>query len=205
LERFGRALRLHWLWLKWKHTEKLWANNELPVDNVDEAHFATATRVKVKFLRVFFVKLSGLYCASINIIPDSQKKKVHNSRTALFWTSSWLKGVSPAAVFPALYKHSKRKRRAVADALANDNWIRDIIHNIKASLITEYILLWELVDAAAFNNQDKNDDEIVWTRSADGSYSARSTYRIQFDGSSESIFPASIWKQWVPSKCKFFL
>jgi hypothetical protein len=93
----------------------------------------------------------------------------------------------------------------VADALANDNWIRDIIHNIKASLITEYILLWELVDAAAFNNQDKNDDEIVWTRSADGSYSARSTYRIQFDGSSESIFPASVWKQWVPSKCKFFL
>jgi hypothetical protein len=87
----------------------------------------------------------------------------------------------------------------VADALANDNWIRDIFHNITAPLI------WELVDAAAFNGQDENDDEIVWTRSPDGSYSARSAYRIQFDGSSESIFPASVWKQWAPSKCKFFL
>jgi hypothetical protein len=27
-----------------------------------------------KFLRVFFIKLSGLYNASINIIPDFKKK-----------------------------------------------------------------------------------------------------------------------------------
>jgi hypothetical protein len=67
------------------------------------------------------------------------------------------------------------------------------------------VLLWELVDAAAFNNQDGNDDEITGTRSPDGSYSARSAYHIQFDGSSESIFLASVWKQWASSKYKFFL
>jgi hypothetical protein len=29
LERFGRALILCWLWLRWKQPEKLWANTEL--------------------------------------------------------------------------------------------------------------------------------------------------------------------------------
>jgi hypothetical protein len=95
-------------------------------------------------------------------------------------------------VFPALFHHSKRKRRTVADALANGNWIRDIFHDIMAPLIMEYVLLWELVDAAAFNDQDENNDEITWTRSPDGSYSVRSAYRIQFDGRSESIFPACV-------------
>jgi hypothetical protein len=65
LERYGRALRLRWLWLKWKHPEKLWVNTELPIDSVDESLFAAATRVQV-----------------------------HNGKTALFWTSSWLNGVA---------------------------------------------------------------------------------------------------------------
>jgi hypothetical protein len=108
LERFSRALRLRWLWLKWKQPEKPWTNTELPVDSVDEALFAAATRVKVR-----------------------------NGQTAMFWTSSWLNGIWPAAVFPALFQHSKRKRRTVADALANDNWIRDNFHNITAPLIVE--------------------------------------------------------------------
>jgi hypothetical protein len=59
LERFGRALCLRWLWLKWKSPDKPWCAMELLVDEIDEALFATATRVTV-----------------------------HNGKTAKFWTSS---------------------------------------------------------------------------------------------------------------------
>jgi hypothetical protein len=121
LERFGRSVRIHWLWYQWKHPKKPWCNSELPLDKIDETLFALATRVHV-----------------------------YNGKTARFWTSSWLNGVSPAAMFPTLYKHSKRKNRTVLDAMTDDNWIRDLMHNLTAQLITEYVLLWELVDAAVF-------------------------------------------------------
>jgi hypothetical protein len=55
---------------------------KLPVDQLDMALFATATKVTV-----------------------------HNGKTASFWLSSWLPGSAPALMFPQLYKHSKRKNQ----------------------------------------------------------------------------------------------
>jgi hypothetical protein len=55
-------------------------------------------------------------------------------------------------MFPRLYMHNKNKRRTVWDALCNDNWIRDIIHDIAVPEIAEYMLLWELVAEAGFDN-----------------------------------------------------
>ena len=43
LERFGRALRLRWLWFSWTNPEKPWSTSELLVDNTDRALFAAAT------------------------------------------------------------------------------------------------------------------------------------------------------------------
>jgi hypothetical protein len=101
LERFGHALRLRWLWFQWKEPDKVWAGSDLPIDSTDEALIAVATRV----------------C-------------VHNGKRAKFWTSSWLDGLSPAALFPNLHAHAKRKNRSVADAMHNDTWIPDIMHQI---------------------------------------------------------------------------
>jgi hypothetical protein len=47
LERFGRALRLRWLWFQWKCPDKAWNGPELPIDSVDESLFAAATRVHI--------------------------------------------------------------------------------------------------------------------------------------------------------------
>jgi hypothetical protein len=47
LERFGRALRIRWLWYQWKNPKKPWCNSELPTVKVDEALFAAATQVHV--------------------------------------------------------------------------------------------------------------------------------------------------------------
>jgi hypothetical protein len=130
---------------------------------------------------------------------------VHNGRTTLFWTLSWLHGVSLVAMFPRLYDHINKKRRTVWDVLCNDNWIRDIIHDIMTLEITEYVLLWELVAEAGFDSQDQQEDEIIWIRTLDGSYSAKSAYEMQFDDSIGSHFPLNVWKVWAPSKCKFFI
>jgi hypothetical protein len=66
---------------------------------------------------------------------------VHIGKTAWFWTSSWLNGVSAAAMFPQLYNRSRNKWRSVHDALQNDNWVRDIIHDITTSEIVDYVML----------------------------------------------------------------
>jgi hypothetical protein len=58
------------------------------------------------------------------------------------------------------------------------------------------------VDAAQFYPQDPAEDEIVWTRSANSNYSAKTVYEMQFDGSLESSFPAQVWNVWTPSRYK---
>jgi hypothetical protein len=125
LEKFGRLLRLRWLWLHWKEPGKTWLNSELPVERVHRALFVQATQVQI-----------------------------HNGKTAKFWMDSWLNGVSPATMFSSLYQHSRRKGRTVAEAMANDNWIGDLMRSLTAQLMVEYTLLWELFDASHFDQHD---------------------------------------------------
>jgi hypothetical protein len=159
LERFGRALRLHWLWHQWKSPRKLWRGYELPVDATDEALFAATTKVIV-----------------------------HNSRTTKFWSSSWLAGGTPAMMFSALFQHSRHKNRTMANSLRDGNWIRDVLHDITPALLLDYTMLRILVNGVAFDPEEVEDDDIVWTRSASGEYSAKLAYNIQFDGSTNSTF-----------------
>jgi hypothetical protein len=146
----------------------------LPIDSTDEALFTAATRVTI-----------------------------HDGRTMLFWTSSWLNGKSLASLFPSLFEHRKRKKRTMANALYNDNWIADTMHNMFAPLLAEFILLWIEIDAAHFDGLDMEPNEITWTCAANGRYSASSAYQMQFDGSLNSIYPAKVWQAWAPSRCKF--
>lgn len=101
LERFSRALRLRWLWLAWSSPDCPWRGTQLPIDAVDMALFNAATKVVV-----------------------------HNGRMASFWTSSWMDGRAPSALFPLLYKHSRRKKRSVREAILGDLWIKDIAYNL---------------------------------------------------------------------------
>jgi hypothetical protein len=129
---------------------------------------------------------------------------VRNGRTTSFWTSRWLNGLSPATLFPLLHKHSRRKNRTIIDAMGNDNWIRDLTPNLTMQLISDYVMLWELVNEAGFDPQEEEEDEITWTRTTDGAYSAKSAYEMKFDGNVASILSICIWKAWAPSRCKFF-
>jgi hypothetical protein len=111
--------------------------------------------------------------------------------------------MSPAAMFPALFRQRKRKNRSVA--VENDNRIRDIMQNISAELFVDYVMLWILVDDAALDLTQQEEDTITWTRTASGEYSAKSAYRMQFYGNVDSTYPAKVWQVWAPSRCKFFI
>jgi hypothetical protein len=171
LERLGRALRLRWLWFKWKDPDKPWCDLELPVDEVDEALFAAATKVSI-----------------------------HSGNK-----SSWLQGCAPATMFPALFNHTRKKNRSVAEVISNEKWIKDIMHHMTPSLFLDHVRLWHLVSSFPFDQTDQDEDEIIWSRTANGAYSAKSAYNMQFDGGLDSEFPKAIWQVWAPNRCKFFL
>jgi hypothetical protein len=79
-----------------------------------------------------------------------------------------------------------------------------MMHNMSETLFLDYIRLWHVVANSSFHQADQLEDEIVWTRTASGIYSAKSAYNIQFDDDTDSEFPKAIWQVWGPSKCKFF-
>jgi hypothetical protein len=168
---------MRWLWgHQWKQPDKPWCNSELPIHDVDEALFAAATRVTVR-----------------------------NGRMAMFWMTHWIQGNSLASMFPNLFRHSRRKNRSIAEAMSGETWIRDVMHNVTPDILAEYITLWMVIDAISFDPTDPRPDEIIWTRTASGEYTASSAYHMQFQGSVESNFKTLIWQVWAPSRCKFFV
>jgi hypothetical protein len=121
------------------------------------------------------------------------------------WHTTNIRGPSiHSLTFPALFQHSKKKR-TVAEAMTNDNCIRDIMQDITAPLFSDYVLLWGLVNEANFDSSAQEEDEIFWIRMPDASYSAKSAYEMQFEGSFQSPFPTNVCRVWAPSRCKIFM
>jgi hypothetical protein len=173
LHKFSRALRLRWLWYSWDARAKPWKDLELPVDAEDIALFNAATRVDLG-----------------------------SGDRASFWTSRWLEGEAPASLFPALFKHSKRKNRTVKDALAEERWIRDVDYNMTEQIIADFVSLWTCIRDMALD--PAREDKITWLHTSDGQYTAKSAYEIQFLGMTTSMTASTIWRTKAPPKCQFF-
>lgn len=174
LEKFSRALRLRWLWYAWDQTPRTWKGMDLPIDDDDLALFRAATVVTIG-----------------------------DGNTASFWNSSWLDGQAPATLFPALFKHSKRKNRTVKDALTGNRWITDVDYNLSELLIAEFVLLWGRLEGFQLNQLQE--DKITWAHTSDGCYTARSAYELQFMGSIASATAQVTWRTKAPPKCRFFV
>lgn len=89
--KFGRALRLRWLWFSWKEPQSPWVGSGLPCDDTDRELFAAATEITIR-----------------------------DGATARFWSDRWLLGQSPKTIAPALFKISRRKTRSIREALKGD-------------------------------------------------------------------------------------
>jgi hypothetical protein len=108
LEHFARALRLHWLWFKWRQKERAWNNLKLPCDTRDKDLFAASTVVTIG-----------------------------DGKTATFWTSSWAQGKTFKTLAPTLFRKAKRKNITVQKALQDNKWISHILPILTAEEIHE--------------------------------------------------------------------
>jgi hypothetical protein len=91
LDHFSQSLRLRWLWFSWDTRPRPWEGLQIPVTDEDRAIFNAATVIQLG-----------------------------DGKIASFWNSRWLNGDTLAARFPLLHKHSRRKNRTVAQALADN-------------------------------------------------------------------------------------
>jgi hypothetical protein len=108
IDSFGTALRLRWMWQKWKYQNKPWAHLHVPSTTKERALFAAATNITLG-----------------------------NGQTAKFWTDRWLNGAAPQDLAPDLFKISIRKNRSVKDALTNDKWLHDLRFSLDESHSTQ--------------------------------------------------------------------
>lgn len=171
----GRALRLRWLWIAWTQPRRPWNGFPIPCDQGDRSLFASATKVTIG-----------------------------NGRTARFWTCNWLGNEPLCSSFPLLFKHSRRKNRTVAEALANDQWIRDLQHGNLGNIVLDFIRLWRQIREHGGIFSDQQPDSIRWTKSSSGIYSTDSAYKLQLSSTASGDLKSTIWKAWAPGRIKIF-
>jgi len=132
-------------------------------------------------------------CSTVVTIGDGRK--------AQFWNSSWVRGHALRDLAPNLYKLAWRKGLTVREEIENGTWTRGLWRMSTAAEIAEFILLWEAVTGVQFSEAT---DEISWKWTANGRYSSKSAYEIQFVGSYSSFNSQAIWKAKAEGKHRFF-
>ena len=90
LDKFGRALRVRWLWQEWSDDHKPWSGTDVPCNEVDRFFFNTSTTVSIG-----------------------------NGKKTKFWHHSWLDGEAPRNLAPHLFDLVKRKNKTVEQELNN--------------------------------------------------------------------------------------
>ena len=67
--------------------------------------------------------------------------------------------------------------------------------------MAQFVLLWDLVQGVLLSDEE---DRIIWKFNADGQYTAKSAYEVQFRGSFCSFRPQCIWSVYAEPKHRFF-
>ena len=153
---------------------KPWAGAELPCSEADRLLFNSSTKVT---------------------IGDGAK--------ARFWHSSWLDGEAPKYLAPHLFDLVRCKNKSVQQELHNYSWIRSLRGRITSAVqVEEFVSLWIRLQSIQLTPGVR--DSIIWRWTADASYSTRSAYRIQFQGSYDGFRSELIWKAHAENKGKVF-
>jgi hypothetical protein len=124
LDKFGRALRLRWLWHNWDIVDQPWKNLLKLQDKTDRAFF---------------------FASSVMRVGDG--------RNTPFWESRWLNGVSPKELAPNLFNQARFKQRTVHKELQQFNWITNIQSIGTEDLLDEFILLFTLLSEVQLSEE----------------------------------------------------
>ena len=107
-------------------------------------------------------------------------------------------------LFPSLHAQSRRKSRTVVDALRDHQWVRDLRPDMPPPALAQFLQAWALLLDANTQLHPGTTDSITWTLTADGNYSAKSAYLVQFAGRQHAPMTVAIWDTWMPPKIRIF-
>ena len=125
LELFGYTLRARWEWTRRTDHSKTWV--ELPAPS--EKHIQP-------------------------MVQASMLVQVGDGSCTLFWTDRWLEGKAISDIAPSLIQTVSKKiksKHLVSEALIGNAWVRDISGALTSAVLTEYLMLWDLVHAVQLN------------------------------------------------------
>lgn len=108
-----------------------------------------------------------------------------------FWHCHWWQGTPLRDQFPHLYSHSRGRRLSLLAALTDRKWIACIRSNPSAQVLADYVHVWHI--ASQVNLSPGQPDDIHWKWTADGQYSAKTAYRILFQGMIRANYNLLIW------------
>ena len=106
------------------------------------------------------------------------------------------------SIAPSLSAKTRRKKITVHQALKNEKWIDHIYPPTMHEEVTEFVKLWEALRGFTLN--ESVEDTIIWRWTADGEYTTKSAYQVQFIGVFSKIKLTPIWKAKAEQKCRFF-
>jgi hypothetical protein len=98
LDKFGRALRLMWLWYHWDSRERPWRHLLKITDPIARQLFFAFTKIQLG-----------------------------DGKSTPFWEAKWLNGASPKDPTPNLFKIARFKSRLVCTELQNYKWISNLV------------------------------------------------------------------------------
>jgi len=137
---------MRWLWLQKTEPNKPWSAFPIQVHPSVKALFSVA------------------------IISE-----VGDGARTLFWKDRWINGQQVADLAPQIFAIVNRRRankRTVLEALTNHGWIADIQRAQTVGIITEFLVLWDILSEVIL--QPGVEDAHVWRLSTSGQYSANS-------------------------------
>lgn len=173
----GYALQLRWLWLQRTAEERAWAELNLKIDPMVRAFFEAPVQVQIG---------NG------------------KGQRTLFWADRWLQGQPLFDLAPGVNAVPPRirKRRTVAEALQDRQWIRDVRGSRTVQVIIEFIHLRQRIEATSL---DTNPDRFNWRWTANGQYTAWSAYEMLHKGKTYLEGADRIWQHRAPLRVNMFL
>jgi len=87
------------------------------------------------------------------------KTIIGNGMSTKFWADRWLQGKTVAELVPNLFQLIPKrtvKRRTIAQALNNSSWVADIKGALSVQVLTQYLLIWDLVDGMTLQHEVAN-------------------------------------------------
>ena len=135
---------------------------------------------------------------------------MNNGQHTIFWENKWFDNITLKYALPNLYHISLNKKLTVAKILSyfRTNYV-DLFSSIDISSPDAYILaiaqqLHKFISIMESLKLNTEVDDILWTPSADNSYSVKTCYALINDGGIRSQYRKHIWKYCAPLKIKIF-